>query len=302
MPHFFYGGKQMHFISGTNFNELYRNTCSVLLSVGEEVSPRGEKTLELMNACLRLGNPRRRIVTLKGRKISMRYLIGELCFYFSLSDQLSFISRYSKFWNNVSDDGETVNSSYGKRIFDSNLFNHAIDCLASDPNSRKAVIPIYQPHDSKPSKDNPCTMYMQFLIRNHRLHCNVHMRSNDIWFGLTYDVPFFTLVQELMLVQLQNFGANINMGEYNHFAGSLHAYEKQWMGVLECAHQNAVDMPVPELELADATERFRYLLGTERYLREGGTLKSGTSTPFQTWAVQQLEGKNNELFDNTDTP
>jgi hypothetical protein len=65
----------------------------------------------------------------------------------------------------------------------------------------------------------PCTLSLQFLIRDKRLNCIATMRSNDIVWGLTYDVFNFTMIQEYVAVKV-----GIPLGDYFHNAGSLHLY------------------------------------------------------------------------------
>ena len=52
------------------------------------------------------------------------------------------------------------------------------------------------------------------------------MRSNDVWWGLPYDVFQFTQLQ-LTLARL----LDVAPGEYTHMVGSLHAYERDADGI-----------------------------------------------------------------------
>ncbi len=74
----------------------------------------------------------------------------------------------------------------------------------------------------------PCTLALQFLIRNDSLHLTTYMRSNDLLFGFTYDQAIFTLFQEKMLLELKEFYPTLEMGTYTHVVTSLHAYEKHF--------------------------------------------------------------------------
>ena len=48
------------------------------------------------------------------------------------------------------------------------------------------------------SKDFPCTLGMQFFVRNNHLCSAVSSRSTDIYTGLPYDMGFFSFVTELV--------------------------------------------------------------------------------------------------------
>lgn len=275
-------------ITGENMNALYRRALSELVLNPEyETSPRGAKIKERINVTLELTDPRNRIVSLPNRKLSLRYLAGELAFYFALSDDLNFISNYSKFWNNISDDGSTVNSCYGKKLMEHNLhpnqkypgsqLSYAVDQLLKDRDSRKAISLIYSPENTDmDTKDNPCTMYLQFFIRNNKLCLIVNMRSNDIWFGFSYDLPFFTIIQELVYVVLRAQYKDLELGNYLHNAGSFHLYEKDFeKAELLIAEDNEMELFNPPA-MPEMTDSTWYQLG--RFLTSELLLRSGKTS------------------------
>lgn len=202
------------------WNEWY----SLLSMQGKSDSSRdGEVCGEILNAVTVIKDPTQNILKSDIRKLPMRYAVGELLWYLSGSNKLSAIKRYSKAWENLSDDGETVNSAYGYRIanqFDFNQWEYVKGLIKKDPNTRQAVIHIKDASD-KPTKDTPCTVSLQFLLRDGKLHLTTYMRSNDIWLGFPYDVFSFTCLQILMANEL-----DVDIGEYTHIAGSLHLYTR----------------------------------------------------------------------------
>lgn len=178
---------------------------------------------ELLNTTVVIQDPTRGIVESEIRNMPMRYAIGELMWYLSKSNRLTDIKTYSKFWEKISDDGETLNSAYGYRIhekFGFDQWEFVKGLLTADPNSRQAVIHIKDP-SNVPSKDVPCTVSLQFQIRDEKLYLLVYMRSNDIWLGFPYDVFAFTALQIKMAMEL-----GVGIGTYTHVAGSLHLYER----------------------------------------------------------------------------
>lgn len=208
-----------------NFNKMYQHLLSKLDSAGESSTTRkGVKITELFDEQFTILNPMKCLALC--REPSLVYLEKEMAFYMSGSDKLSDAIVCSPFWKKCSDDGKTINSNYGKILFhDKNKkgftqFEHALNCLENNPQSKKAVMVIYDKENAYISNDNPCTMFLKLRIcKKNLLHMTAYMRSSDIYYGLPYDVPFFVFVQFCMAVHL-----GCKLGRYTHIAGSLHKY------------------------------------------------------------------------------
>jgi len=215
----------MHY---STFNDAWKSEVINAYVNGSEISPRQLKCKEVINRQFTITDPRSRLISINTRKMSPFYAIGELLWYLSGSNELDFISYYSSFWKKCSDDNETLNSAYGHRIFGHhpdilfNQFDHVVKLLSKDPYSRQAIIHFKLPSSVK-TKDEVCTLSMQFLIRDEKLHAITNMRSNDVMWGTTYDIYFFTILQEMLALKLK-----VNLGYYYHTAGSLHLYKKDY--------------------------------------------------------------------------
>ena len=186
----------------------------------------GAVAAEVLSAVTLINDPTRNIIRSSDRKMPMRYAVGELLWYLSGSNKLKDITVFSKVWERMSDDGVTVNSAYGNRIFSAFGFDQmqmVEDMLTKDPNSRQAVIHIKDPIDYRdyPTKDVPCTVCLQYFIREGKLHSTTYMRSNDLWTGFPYDVFCFTCFQIMLAFRL-----GVEIGTYTHIAGSLHLYQR----------------------------------------------------------------------------
>lgn len=176
---------------------------------------------EVLNAITVIEDPRSGLITSPIRNLSVKYAVGELLWYLSGSNLLSDITPYAKFWEGISDDGVTLNSAYGYRIhkqFGYDQWRYIKDKLNKDSNSRQAVIHI-KDADPKPTNDTPCTLSLQYSIRDGKLYATTTMRSNDIWLGFPYDVFTFTSLQVKLAMEL-----GVGLGTYTHIAGSLHLY------------------------------------------------------------------------------
>ena len=118
-------------------------------------------------------------------------------------------------------DGGALHGAYGPRVRPQ--IPGVIELLSRDPDTRQAVISIWDPlHDLQyPAPyDVPCTISLTFRIRDGRLTLKTHMRSNDVWRGWPYDVIQFTTLQNTMANTL-----GLPSGSYVHHVDSLHMYE-----------------------------------------------------------------------------
>lgn len=217
-----------------NFTDCYVGLIESVYNNPDYISaPRNLKIKECLGASFGIRNPRARIPYISQRKFSITYMIAELLWYLSGDNSTEWIANYSSFWRNISDDGVTANSAYGARIFKShpwiaegvlNQWEYVKEELSRDPDSRRAVIHIRTPSDSVHAKlDVPCTLTLQFFIRDGCMHLMVNMRSSDIILGIAYDIPAFTLMQELLAMEL-----GLELGTYMHVSNSLHIYEKHF--------------------------------------------------------------------------
>lgn len=113
-------------------------------------------------------------------------------------------------------------AAYGPRA--RSALGFVYDELRSDPTSRRAVVSIWRPNDAEPTfggGDRPCTLSLQFLLRDRRLNLIVTMRSQDVWLGAAMDMFLFAQVRDTMANAL-----GVAPGRYAHNVGSLHIYER----------------------------------------------------------------------------
>lgn len=202
-----------------SINDAWSYYAKLLLSNhSEEVNG----TFELTNVAFTIEDPSENILSIR-ENFSLSYYLGEMIWYGAGSNDTSFISKYGKIWEKLSDDLYTNNSAYGYIIKTKHHFNQmdlVYDILSEDPTSRRAVININVPDGkAKITKDEQCTIALQFMIRKNKLIMTTMMRSNDIWTGTPYDIFYFTTLQQALAKRLK-----IEAGEYSHFATSLHMY------------------------------------------------------------------------------
>ena len=221
----------MHLGTFDNFTECYLGLLKKVMEDPQyESAPRDQNIKEILGASFTINNIRDRIPYVTKRKFSMSYMVAELAWYLSGNNSTDWISKYSGFWKNISDDGVTANSAYGARLFKRHekiaqgrfsQVDYVVSELRRDSDSRRAVMHLRVPDDSIDAKlDVPCTLALQFFIRDNKLHQVANMRSSDLVFGIAYDIPAFTVFQEMIANEL-----GIETGTYTHTSNSLHIYE-----------------------------------------------------------------------------
>ena len=231
---------------GENFDTLFSEVVSEIIEHPDYVcSPRGSMVKEILCPTIVLTNPRARVLSSPARAADYGFASGEFLWYWSGRNDLDSLSYYNKRAKGFSDDGVTVNSAYGYRTKtvtyygskESGMLSQWDACkktLLDDNDSRRALLIINRAADNvlaatEGSKDVPCTLSLQFFIRNNKLILHANMRSNDSIWGLSYDLFSFTLLQEMMLLELKASGLkDLELGEYIHTAGSLHIYDRHF--------------------------------------------------------------------------
>jgi len=301
-------------VKGDNFELLFSRVVShIRYSPQYITSPRGSLCYENTVATLHLTNPRARLLANPARKADYGFGVGEFFWYWQGKRDLETMLYYNKRMANFSDDATTLKSAYGYilrpppwKIFDgaTNPYPYYLtqweSCtreLLKDRDSRRAVMMIQDRQNVcdlafKDTKDFPCTLNLQFFIREDKLHLHVNMRSNDAFWGLTYDLFSFTLFQEMMMLELREAGYDsLQLGEYTHCAGSLHIYEKHFKDAdavvkayLNTEFEAAAPMePLSLGELASLAEQ-EELLRTGKVAEIGETQFSGGTR----WMAQRL--------------
>ncbi|MDC6178162.1 thymidylate synthase [Ralstonia solanacearum] len=240
------------------------------LQNGQRTAPRGVATLELLPVAFTINDPRRRYVSLPPRRWSIVYAIGELCWHLRGSSLVDEIAYYASRWRTIAGNAtEVTGSNYGAKIFKGHRgapsqWSRVINQLRIDRDSRRAVLYFSGTGEdtSSDSKDIACAVSLQFLIRDGKLDAIANMRSNDAMLGLPYDVFLFSMLQEMAANSL-----GVDVGKYNHVAGSLHLYESDLLLAKDIISSRASEIrPMPRMEGLSALPS---LLEGEAELRTG---------------------------------
>lgn len=247
-----------------NIHEAYLGTLEdVYFNYEYRAAPRGLPVREKTDYTFRVLNPTNEAIVTKDlerNKVIADYTMKETELYNSCANTAAEFGKASKFWEKLANPDGTVNSAYGYLIWankshgnpyfegmlqgnESSLntgqykrtpWEWAKQSLIADKDSRQAIVRFSLPqHQWNGNKDQTCTMHANFLIREDKLNLSVVMRSNDLWLGLTYDLPWFMSLIDRMVEELKPYYPNLTKGHYTHTVHSLHIYERDEAKVMK---------------------------------------------------------------------
>lgn len=219
-------------IKGGSANEIQWGLCRLVMGQGSLVDPRKMPTKEVLGVSFELKQPRNRLTTLPIRQWSSALAVGELAWHLRGDKDVEPLAFYTPRWRDFADNaGEVRGSCYGARIFGrtedqpTSQWDNVKELLSKDPNSRRAVLSFQSGANvAAVTNDLSCTNTLQFLSREGKLHAFVSMRSNDVIWGVPYDLFLFTSLQELMAIELGQ-----ELGSYHHYASSMHIYDRHYL-------------------------------------------------------------------------
>jgi len=256
-----------------------------ILTTGEDVITRGMLVKELRKELIIIENPLYRCYFLNGRNDNIFAKIAETLWMLAGRDDIEWLSHYLPRAVNYSDNGKTWRGAYGPRLRRWNgsdkmadQLKNVHDKLVSDPDTRQAVISIFDPsEDYFPTKDVPCNNWLHFMIRNCVLDLNIAQRSCDLLWGYSGIDTFSWSV----LLQMMAYWTSAKVGTMTHFISSLHLYEEHWKRVNYIDNANSesgyysckvLKDPIKTLEFStssfDFDDALKYIFDIEKSARE----------------------------------
>ena len=210
------------------FNDKFKDLILDIEHNGNVSQPRDMKVKELTVQTLKF-DPTKTIAHFDSRSFNWKYFGGELCWYLNRDRDVDYIGQFSGMWSTLTNpDSNEINSNYGYLLLGGQL-QWALDSLKSDKNTRQAISFLNQPKfQFEGNKDFVCTMYLNFFIRDNKLNMKVQMRSNDIFYGLTFDAPYFSFIHQHMRLWLLETYPELELGTYYHCADNIHFYERHF--------------------------------------------------------------------------
>jgi thymidylate synthase len=228
-------------------------------------SPRGLATFEVphLSTSFPMHYP---IVHVPERRLSKGFLCAEALWILRGDDRVGTIAPYNPNIAAFSDDGVTFAGAYGPRFV--NQVRYVANAIVSDNDTRQAVLTLWN-RRPRPSKDIPCTVSMQFVLRSGYLDAHAYMRSSDAWLGVPYDWFNFTMMA-LRVAHLVNSITNVttvhDLGRLYFTAACAHFYRKDLARIDACL---TARLSAPEQDLSGWVVREGDPAFVERALEAG---------------------------------
>lgn len=226
-------------ITGVNLADMVSELAFEVLQSPDIPSRNGE-CRELLGASVRIpldhGDP---VLPLSARrKEFLLAKIFETVWVMSGSDDATLLQEFLPRALDYSDDGKTWRGAYGPRLHKWYRHDHVLpsqafldqfvecrDLLVKDPDSRRAVMVIYDPaQDFCESKDIPCNDLVQFLVRDDKVNVVVYARSCDIMWGLLGINAYEWAAYAHLMANKLHLGVGTLVIQY----GSLHIYKPHY--------------------------------------------------------------------------
>jgi thymidylate synthase len=206
---------------------------------------RGGQTCEVLNASLTLTNPRQRWISSRSPAINPAFALAEVIWIMAGREDSAFVNYFNPKLPQFAGNGQTYHGAYGYRLrkqLGIDQLERAYAALSSNPESRQVVLQIWNSRTDLPNNDGspqapdiPCNIVAMLKLRNNRLEWTQVMRSNDFVLGLPHNIVQFSTLQEILAGWL-----HVEVGNYNHYADSLHLYREEISTLPEAAPHNPV--------------------------------------------------------------
>lgn len=259
-----------------NIDEMWMDVVTDLINAKRQPSRVGG-TREIIGWSGQLLSCDYTILRNSRRALSVPYAVAELVWYLSGSDSVAMMEPYAPSYGSYVGSTSHAYGAYGKRLQRGDVLNTVAEILRQAPESRQAVALIWTPNDlqvaAKNGPDIPCTISLQFLLRDKRLHCVTNMRSNDAWLGMPYDIFCFTSIQRLLAGEL-----GMMPGTYTHNVGSMHLYDRNYVAARSATEIHGLDreydgVPVWSNYASDNLTDFHQVIAAELFYRGGNNTR-----------------------------
>lgn len=155
------------------------------------------------------------------RVVPIRFVLAEMCAILAGRNDIAVMESYNKGIRKYSNDGITLGASYGEKL--EGQLAAVLLKLQKDLRTRQAVCSILQKFEvvNMELTHIPCNVFLQFFVRDEKMHLIVTSRSSDFVTGFSID----TIHWQLLLMYMAN-SLLLSCGNVHYNIGSLHVYGK----------------------------------------------------------------------------
>src|SRR5688572_25811442 len=130
-----------------------------------------------------------------------------------------------------------------------------VEQIRTNPDSRRLIVTGWDPRQADNVDLPPCHTLFQFKVENGGiLHCQLYQRSADAFLGVPFNISSYALLTHMIA-----HVTNLQVGDFIYTLGDYHIYKNHLEQVIEVLAREP--LPLPQLEIIDATNRFRGLQG-----------------------------------------
>ena len=158
------------------------------------------------------------------RAFPIKFALAEFAWILAGRNDVASIARFNKNIVHYSDDTIIMGGAYGERL--GGQIYSMIRRISNDKHTRQACAVIWNANDSsESSKDHPCNVFLQFMIRNDRLNLTVTSRSSDLMTGLPIDTFHWQFLLHIVRNELLPVYPELKVGHVIYNLTSLHVYD-----------------------------------------------------------------------------
>lgn len=215
----------------------YVDLVEFVRNEGLSAAPRGQEVREVLGVTVSVKDPVAAIPWDVGRKMNPDILAAESASLIGGISDLEQMKSVAHIFGSFAN-GDRLLGAYGPRT--GYQIPLVLQRICDDPDTRQAVATIWNSLElvNRDNKDMPCTVALNWSLREGQLNMHTFMRSNDVWLGATYDYGQFTRLQISMAWAL-----GVGIGSYTHTVANLHLYERDVEKSLSLTKPTTTELP-----------------------------------------------------------
>ncbi len=295
-----------------NVNDWYSDALSLLAEAPINQSRNGKVKAATGPTLITVARPTERVLFCPLRRANPYFHLMETVWMFAGEKKVGWLEDFNSNITSFAEDDNNINGAYGHRWinhFGFSQIDFVVGRLASDPDTRQAVIDMYDPNEDRWEhlRDRPCNTHIYFRRRGSCLDMTVCNRSNDVVWGMCgANAVHMTYLHELVAA-----ATNMAVGHYHVMSNNLHIYERHWPLLSAAgsgrAHDYYEKLEVCPLPLVAPGEDWQRLLeDCKEFMRspEGGSYSCrwlcDVVAPMYSHYMARRSG-NKESYDITET-